>query len=107
MLMRYHWGLGIGHTYSHGRNIPSQQYKIPPPEFEAEEPAVENLPAAITSALNEETINDEQQEHDIGNAQINDDAEFDLWDSDEEGDVELEGDDSDEDYAELAESYID
>lgn len=26
MAMRYHWGLGIGHTYSHGRNVPSQQY---------------------------------------------------------------------------------
>ncbi|KJA18100.1 hypothetical protein HYPSUDRAFT_145489 [Hypholoma sublateritium FD-334 SS-4] len=24
MAMRYHWGLGIGHTYSHGRSVPSQ-----------------------------------------------------------------------------------
>lgn len=25
MAMRYHWGLGIGHTYSHGRDVYSQQ----------------------------------------------------------------------------------
>lgn len=24
MAMRYHWGLGIGHTYTHGRTTPSQ-----------------------------------------------------------------------------------
>lgn len=31
MTMRYHWGLGIGHTYSHSRDIRSHQYSTPPP----------------------------------------------------------------------------
>lgn len=26
IVMRYHWGLGIGHTYSHGKDLRSQQY---------------------------------------------------------------------------------
>lgn len=36
--MRYHWGLGIGHTYSHGQTMPSQKY--PMAEAPAE-PAIE------------------------------------------------------------------
>lgn len=27
--MRYHWGLGIGHTYSHGQDIFSHQHSTP------------------------------------------------------------------------------
>lgn len=27
--MRYHWGLGIGHMYSHGHRISSQTYPAP------------------------------------------------------------------------------
>ncbi len=27
--MRYHWGLGIGHLYSHSHDIPFQKYPIP------------------------------------------------------------------------------
>ena len=29
MTMRYHWGLGVGHTYSHHRDVRSQQYSSP------------------------------------------------------------------------------
>lgn len=29
MVMRYHWGLGIGHTYSHDREISSKQHLKP------------------------------------------------------------------------------
>ncbi|KJA21682.1 hypothetical protein HYPSUDRAFT_111821, partial [Hypholoma sublateritium FD-334 SS-4] len=32
MMMRYHWGLGIGHTYSHGREVSSHQDSTPPSE---------------------------------------------------------------------------
>jgi len=31
MVMRYHWGLGIGHTYSHGIRFPSHASTIPHP----------------------------------------------------------------------------
>lgn len=29
--MRYHWGLGIGHTYSHSRNVDCQQLSADSP----------------------------------------------------------------------------
>ncbi|KJA15800.1 hypothetical protein HYPSUDRAFT_148660 [Hypholoma sublateritium FD-334 SS-4] len=41
MTMRYHWGLGVGHTYSHGRDVRSQQYSAP---AEGEDPKVAKDP---------------------------------------------------------------
>lgn len=46
MTMRYHWGLGVGHTYSHGRDVRSQQYAAP---VSGEDPNVaqEEIPEAV------------------------------------------------------------
>lgn len=48
MVMRYHWGLGIGHTYSHIRDIPSQQYLAPLSDKNLE--AAEEIPCESGSS---------------------------------------------------------
>lgn len=45
--MRYHWGLGIGHKYSHKRDISSQQYSISP---SGKEPEVTEVAGAADAA---------------------------------------------------------
>ncbi len=42
MAMRYHWGLGIGHKYSHDQEIYSQKYSAAPPSSDAK--IVEEVP---------------------------------------------------------------
>lgn len=55
MVMRYHWGLGIGHNYSHGQDIRSQQYSdslsihIPEDIAEDAQDLSEISPKALTS----------------------------------------------------------
>lgn len=44
--MRYHWGLGIGHVYSHGKDIRSQQVPTALPIDDAED-APDELPEII------------------------------------------------------------
>ena len=46
--MRYHWGLGIGHVYSHGKDIQSQQDPIALPIDDAEN-AEDELPEPVCS----------------------------------------------------------
>ncbi|KJA27429.1 hypothetical protein HYPSUDRAFT_130944 [Hypholoma sublateritium FD-334 SS-4] len=57
MAMRYHWGLGIGHTYSHKQNIPSQQYSAPLPG--AEDP---DAAEAASRGTADPTANDEHDD---------------------------------------------
>ena len=44
MAMRYHWGLGIGHTYSHEGASCFQQPPIPSPVDESESEGDEDAP---------------------------------------------------------------
>lgn len=48
MTMRFHWGLGIGHSYSHKRDIPSQKYSVSPT---GKEPGVAEAAAEETEAV--------------------------------------------------------
>lgn len=52
--MRYHWGLGVGHTYSHGRDVHSQKYSTVSSTCEAGglEEDSEGLPDSSTQAVN-------------------------------------------------------
>ncbi|KJA12845.1 hypothetical protein HYPSUDRAFT_210068 [Hypholoma sublateritium FD-334 SS-4] len=56
MVMRYHWGLGIGHTYSHGVVAGFQQHPIPPSVDEPEEAddVGDGPPALHDAELNDE-----------------------------------------------------
>lgn len=64
--MRYHWGLGIGHTYSHGQDIRSHQYSkslpIHVPEDIAQNPFEISTQAPITIPM--ATIAEDGQDSD-------------------------------------------
>ena len=96
-MMRYHWGLGVGHTYA----------KVAP-----------NLPDKI-AASTAELLDDEGQEIEDGLTQIVDDSEEDnvrdddelsyVNDSDSENSVnssdDPESDDDDDEFLELYDTY--
>lgn len=82
MAMRYHWGLGIGHTYSHGRVTRFQQYSIPLSVDEPED--VADRPSALHDS---ESDNQSADSDDATSA--SDTAEG--SDSDDEAFLELHG----------------
>lgn len=106
MVMRYHWGLGIGHTYSHSRDIPSQQY--PAPLFDKNLEAAEEVPcesgnsapAAVDTSAGDENDNvpepNDQDPEDPGDQEDQEDQE----DQDPEDREDQEGQDLDCDSAE-------
>lgn len=65
--MRYHWGLGIGHTYSHGRDVHSQQYSAPTSAQDPEVTQPKTPPdgSQRTHANLEKPNTEEEPEHEI------------------------------------------
>ncbi len=63
MTMRYHWGMGIGHMYSHGQVVHSQQYSAPvgeeDPDIAQEEAVEEDRVAKAPEAAQEEVPEDQ------------------------------------------------
>ncbi|KAF8956820.1 hypothetical protein BDZ97DRAFT_1763402 [Flammula alnicola] len=88
MTMRYHWGLGIGHTYSHGRDNRTQQYLEAftvqdPEDVEAEDPS--NNFTQSGAGVETRRGNDENEQ--VGDRELQDsepedqDVDFDDTDS--------------------------
>lgn len=50
--MRYHWGMGIGHTYSHDQDLQSQRVSSPPANDSpaAEDTQMDEIPATPTES---------------------------------------------------------
>lgn len=109
MIMRYHWGLGIGHIYSHGRtagiiSVPSGAVTV----------AIVNGtgPEASTISAVDQLSHLGRSDHaDVDDAEFSlEDREDDSFGDEEEGsrltDLELElGTDDDEDFFAMEEMY--
>lgn len=111
MAMRYHWGLGIGHTYSHGQSCQSQQYSAPIPESDQEpefpdleeinEPNLEPEPVGLDLQLDEDA--------ECGSAEDDSDSDSDCGSSsgsdNDSCHSESQSDSADEDMMELYDTY--
>lgn len=118
MTMRCHWGLGIGHVYSHGRDMPSQQHPSPPPIENPED--IDDGP--IPPANNPEDIEDgpplinnpedvEDGPPESGRSTPSEPQDSDPEDQDVDSDDEASADTSegfdgdDDDYLEIHDTY--
>src|ERR1700722_2291156 len=100
MMMRYHWGLAVGHTYGHRLSESN-----PPDPHDAEESFVGNLTDDRVILDHDEEIPDEDRL--VGPDDVNDDAETHL--GTDEGSESTRGDfdNDDEDILVFDEMYSD
>lgn len=101
--MRYHWGLGIGHTYSHGRDVRSQRYPAPTtaddleviqeevPEFREEIP----VPGCVTTGSRVDGDPDDVSEPDNSEEIEEPNVDYDSAEGDSATDDDTDDDESD------------
>lgn len=106
--MRYHWGLGIGHTYSHDQKMPSQKHSILEASIvsqsvdQGHEDIDENQPESLDTPCS-----DAQTSVGPNGKTVQDEKGNDSKDSESEGDSEPEEQDH-LDYVDLrAQSQVD
>ncbi|KJA13341.1 hypothetical protein HYPSUDRAFT_209627 [Hypholoma sublateritium FD-334 SS-4] len=105
MTMRYHWGMGIGHIYSHGRDINSNQNLTPASDDNSDQEEDELTPAsghmtAITGALHDGDQSDDSDKSE-SEKELEDDEDVDYDKSTTDSDEDSDGDSS----LELYETY--
>lgn len=75
MAMRYHWGLGIGHTYSHEGASYFQQPPIPPSPDESEDEGTEDVLSKNSGPDNQEADSDHAESESNSSESSNSDDE--------------------------------
>jgi hypothetical protein len=115
MIMRYHWGLGIGHTYSHGTRLSHTSGTIPDPsmthDLESDNNRSQNV--SESQANDERTVDNnmedtENPEHaELGMSAPDEDLYFDSELESELGSEEWQDipEEEDEEYLELHDMY--
>lgn len=125
MAMRYHWGLGIGHVYSHGKEDHSQQSSTAPSTSGNENPSdishtAQNADGAPGDNVKENEAEEDSEELNasegrlevsrvgqdiIGGAGVDNTEELDSDASTTDSDEGLTSDEEDEETLELYDTY--
>jgi hypothetical protein len=98
MVMRYHWGLGVGHTYSHSVAVvvePTSGHEQRDEDEEGETlPTHEASKAGAVDEAEDSRSNGSNSSGEVSDDGVNSDLDF----EDGHGDVEGSGSDSQEEY---------